>query len=171
MVKLLSKPLTASVKERIKDKKHRIAPPTALAPVYLLPKPEPTEPTAPPKAEPEPVVAKKNKRGRYEADYKAKVVARALKARETGSETIGAIAEAEGLYETTIYNWLSAAKKQAPKSNGASTETVKRKSGPTPKSDMKALTRELADAMDRVALLKKRLVKMVAKHSASRSGA
>ncbi len=160
--KLLAKPLTATVKERIKDKKHRIAPPTALAPVYLLPKPEPTEPTAPPEAEPEPVAAKKNKRGRYEADYKAKVVARVLKARETGAETIGAIAEAEGLYETTIYNWLSAAKKDAAKSNGASVGATKGKPGPIPKSDMKTLTRELADAMDRVALLKKRLVKMLA---------
>jgi transposase-like protein len=161
--KLLAKPLTATVKERVKDKKHRIAPPTALAPVYLLPKPEPTEPTAPPKAEPEPVAAKKKKgSNRYTDEFKAKVIARVLKAKESGEETVTAIATDEKVTETAIYGWLKRAREEAKgKTNGASTEVVGRKPGRLPKSDMKTLTRELADAMDRVAVLKKRLVKML----------
>lgn len=104
-------------------------------------------------------MAKKDKRGRYDADYKAKIVARALQAKESGSETIGAIAESEGLYETTIYNWLAAVRK----SNGAVATSAKgdKVTSKGKGGDIKTLSRELVEAMERVSSIKKRMRKLL----------
>lgn len=167
---LLDKPLSASVRERLKDKLrthpeaigaslrsvakltgHRIAPPTAqqIASVHRLP--APSEPVK----EAEPVAGKKKAHKHYSADYKAKLVARALKAKETGEESIEAIAAAEGIHGTNIHNWIKAAKQ----ANGSAEPG---KPGPKSKSNLKALSKELSEAMDRVSAIKKQMRKLLA---------
>ncbi len=155
--KLLKAPLVASVKERLKAdgqklKLHRIAPPTAtrIASVHLLPVSEPPE-------VPEMAGKKKIKQKRYDAEFKARVVARALKARESGEETIGAVAKAEGTSEQIIYTWI----KQAKASNGASPVEASAKPGRKSAGDLKSITRELSEAMDRVSKLKKQMRKLL----------
>jgi transposase-like protein len=146
--KLYTKPLTATVKERLRA--HRAAPPTAVHVASILrltARPAPTE-HAEPMAN-----KKKGKGGRYADEYKATIVARALKARDTGDETIKAIADAESIHETLIYNWLNATKK----TNGASPSAATSK----PKSDIKSLSRELSEAMEHVSKLKTRLRKLL----------
>lgn len=150
--KLYSKPLAASVKERLRAKgalkSHRIAPPTAqqIASVHRLPVP----PVVITELEPEPMAAKK-KRKKWSKDEKARIVARALKAVEAG-EAIRSIAAEEGLSDSGLYYWIN----QAKQANGAPATEEKRKP-----SDLKSLSRELAEAMDRVTMLKKRMRKLL----------
>ena len=111
-LKLVTKPLAASLKERIEAKKsestgHRIAPPSA---VNVEPDRNFVDKAS---AEGEPVAMKRKEGKRYTPEYKAKVVARVLKAKDTGNETITAIAIDEKLNETAIYNWLKQAKSEA----------------------------------------------------------
>lgn len=157
--KLYTKPLAASVKERLRakgaPKSHRIAPPTAqqIASVHRLPVPQPV-------VEPEPVepMAAKKKRKKWSKDEKARIVARALKAVEAG-EAIRGIAAEEGLSDSGLYYWVNQAKGIARKANGAPTEAVA--TSKRQPSDLKSLSRELAEAMDRVTLLKKRMRKLL----------
>ncbi len=100
-------------------------------------------------------MAKKSKAGRYAADYKAKLVARALKAKETGEESIEAIAKEEGIHGSNIHNWIAAAKK----ANGTPAEAEPAKK--PKKDDIKSLSRELVDAMDRVTSIKKKMRKLL----------
>lgn len=68
---------------------------------------------APPASE-RPMAAKKKARRKFDEDYKAKVVERVLRARESGKETLRAIAEDIKVSEGNISNWVKAAQR-APK--------------------------------------------------------
>lgn len=149
---LLDKPLSASVREHqhLKDKSRRIAPPTALQMgIRLVP-----TPAVESVKEPEPVAAKKTKTGRYTDEYKATIVARALKAKETGEESIEDIAEAEGIWSTNIHNWTKAAKA----ANGAAKPESKEAKS---KVNLRTLSKELTEAMDRVSAIKKQMRKLL----------
>ncbi len=140
----------------MRDKAHRIAPPTAqqIASVHRLPvRVEPPEPA--PAEEPAEPMAKKTKTGRFSEEYKAKMVARALQAKESGAESIEDIAEAEGIWSTNIHNWIRAAKK----ANGTPAEAKPAKK--PKKDDIKSLSRELVEAMERVTSIKKKMRKLL----------
>jgi transposase-like protein len=161
-LKLVTKPLAASLKERIEAKKsestgHRIAPPSAVnvEPDRNFVDKPPLAVVAPKKEPVKRMAAKKDKRGHYAPEFKAQIVARALKARETGEETIENIANEIGVWGTNIHNWIKAAKQ----SNGASSKAEKTEV--PKKSDLKTLSRELAEAMDRVASIKKKMRKLL----------
>lgn len=154
--KLLAKPFAATIRERLRAKpsalkSHRIAPPTAqqIASVHRLPVPAVQEVR---QAE---TMAKKTKIGRFADDYKAKIVARALQGKESGAESVEDIANAEGIWSTNIHNWIKAAKK----ANGTPAETEASKK--PKKDDIKSLSRELVEAMERVTSIKKKMRKLL----------
>ncbi len=214
--KLLKVPLAVSLKERLKDKirqnkAHRLAPPTAthMATVHRLPA-VPTEPAEPmpkkktrkvysndfkaklvaamlkakengesvqavpmaegvkvslaynwmTKAKADPMAKKKRTMTSYDAEYRAKIVARALEAIEK-KESVSAIAKSEGLYDSNIWNWIKAAKK----ANGAlpaeSREENRSKPGRKPRGTIESLSRELSEALARVDTLKVKLRKLL----------
>jgi|ERR1044071_7596217 transposase-like protein len=164
-LKLLAKPLAASLKERIEAKQrevsnHRIAPPSAVnvePDRSFVEKPRLVEPPA--KEPAKPMAAKKMGKGkhgnRYTPEYRAQLVARALKARETGSEAISGIESSESLPRGTIFNWI----KSAQKKNG--TPVPAAKADKPRKSDLKTLSRELVEAMERVTVIKKKMRKLL----------
>lgn len=105
-------------------------------------------------------MVKKKKQATYTNDFKATTVARALKAKETGEESISAIAAELGIWDANIHNWIKAAKK----ANGVTEPAngkAKRKTVDLRGSDLAALSRELTQAMDRVTALKKRMRKLL----------
>lgn len=167
-------PLTASVRERMKDRArvsaHRIAPPTAthMATVHQLPKPVEPAPSvaAPVVTEPEAMI-KKDKSGFYTPEYKAKIVARVLKARETGSETMRSILDAEGLSDPLVYKWIERANGNAPKKK-AGKKTGKKTAKAAPSNGKKRervgdlmkvsdLMQEFLTTRERLAVLKAKL--------------
>jgi transposase-like protein len=157
--KLFQKPLTASIRERLRADKaalkaHRAAPPTAqqIASVHKLP-----VPVAPQEEQAEPVAKKQKTKRSFTPDYRARIVARALQAKETGSESVLAIAKAEGIRDSNIHNWVKAAKK----ANGATAADDTATEKPKAKADIKSVSRELSDAMQHVEALKKKLRKML----------
>lgn len=141
VAKLHREPLVAAISEHMR----RVAPPTAMAPAMKLRLAV---------KEDAPSMAKKKSRKLQTPEFKAKAVARALQAKETGSETIGAIAKDIGVSEQSVYAWIKKAKEQnAPKpAKGAE---------PKEKATIKSLSRELADALEKVSAIKKRLRKML----------
>lgn len=149
--KLLKEPLVATIKERVKA--HRAAPPSAqrIATVHRILGPEPA-----PAVEPdEPMAKKKAKNARYPVEYKAKLVARALKAKETGEESIEDIAKSEGIHGSNIHNWIAAAKK----ANGSPGKTTGKADGKAP--TIRSLSKELEEALDRAKAIKKQLRKLL----------
>jgi transposase-like protein len=104
----------------------------------------------------ESMAAKKEKQShKYDKAFKAEIVARALKARDTGSESWSDIAKEKGFSLSCIAFWIRAAKDEQGKStNGASEHKSK-------SNDIKSVSRELADAMSQVEVLKKRLRKLL----------
>ena len=145
--KLYKEPLVATIKEM---KLHRAAPPSShqVATVHKLPVAPEKEPAQP--------VAEKKKGRHYPVDYRAKLVARALQAKESGEESIEDIARAEGIHGSNIHNWIKAAQK----ANVAPKE-AKAKAGDLRSGDLNSLARELAQAMDRVSAIKKRMRKLL----------
>jgi transposase-like protein len=148
--KLHTKPLVATVKEA---QLHRAAPPSTrqVATVHQLPVPPVAEPASE-KATARPVAKKQVNDVRFTKDYKAKIVARVLKGQDTGEESVPSIAASEELAPSTIYNWVKDAKKAA---------GVQPKRGDIKSADLGSLSRELTQAMDRVAAIKKRMRKLL----------
>lgn len=78
----------------------------------------------------------KLKRTVYDSDYKAEIVARALR----GAETINAIATSEGMSPSNITNWIKAARK----AGGARAPAKKKLSRASSSgSDLQSLSRDL----------------------------
>lgn len=153
--KLFQKPLTATVRERMKA--HRAAPPTAqqIASVHRL---RPVPSVAEMAGEPaEMGKKKKQRRTLWSDDVKARVVARFLKAKESGEETVEAIVADEGITAASLYAWVKKAKEANGAAPAAGPATPKAKG----KGDLKSVTRELSEAMEHVAKLKKQLRKML----------
>lgn len=105
-------------------------------------------------------MAKQKKKKVYDADFKAKAVARALKAKETGEESIEAIANELGIHGSNIHNWITAAKKASGVTEPANGK-AKRKTADLRGTDLNSLSRELVQAMDRVSAIKKRMRKLL----------
>jgi transposase-like protein len=86
---------------------------------------------APPASE-RPMAAEKRTRRTFDDDFKAKVVERVLRGRESGKETIASIAEDIKVSPSNLVNWLRAArdapkpraKKPAKATNGAAVHTT-----------------------------------------------
>jgi transposase-like protein len=150
--KLFQKPLTATVRERLKA--HRAAPPTAqhIASLHRLPWPK-----APEQEPAEMAKKKKRARGDYDDDFRAKTVARFLKAKESGEETVEAIVADLGITSASLYTWVRKAKAANGAAPAASSATAKGKG----KGDLKSVTKQLSEAMEHVAKLKKQLRKML----------
>lgn len=147
MAKLLSAPLAATLRERMKAKRQLHALPPPVGPDRSL-----VEGVN--GAGVEPMAKKVRLRKTYSEDFKAEVVARALKAKETGSETWTDIAKDKGMHLSNIAFWIKRAKEEGGNaSNGGS--------APKAKSDIKSISRELAEAMSQVEVLKKRLRKLL----------
>lgn len=175
-----SKPLTATLGERsppllsLLSDRQRVAPPSS-RPVKSTPPPPlprrahalkpPEGPdrtlVAPPEPRKAPEVAAKKKKKRthktFDAAFKAKVVARALAAQESGEESVRDIGHDVGTTDASIYSWIKAAKA----ANGAAKPADKGRKPRVGGGDIQTVSRELASAMEHVAKLKKRLRKML----------
>lgn len=149
--KLHPEPLTSTVREQLRKQAEernqatlltmkRKSPPTANGGLPVVGQPEKPR-------EPEKVPKKGAKIRRYTPEFKAKAVARGLKAKENG-ETILSIAADLGTDPSNIHNWIRAAKQQS----GA---------GRPGKGDLRAVTSELEQALANVARLKSKLRKML----------
>jgi transposase-like protein len=175
-----SKPLTATLEERsapflsLLSDKQRVAPPSSRPVkstpppplprrVHALKPPEGPDRTlvAPPEPRKVPDVAakkkKKKKRPAFDAAFKAKAVARALAARESGEESVRDVGHDLGVTDASIYQWIKAAKA----ANGAASPAAKGRKSSGAGGDIQSVSRELASAMEHVAKLKKKLRKML----------
>jgi transposase-like protein len=103
--------------------------------------------------------ANRPKGGRFPLEYREKIVARVLKGRETGEENGSTISRAEGLSESLVSLWV----RRHLEANGKFTPDARRSNGKSDGSggDLKSLARELAEAMDRVTSIKKRMRKLL----------
>jgi len=153
--------LAASIGERMRAdglvKFKRPAPPSAqrIATVHRILGPKPTPAPAPAVEPAEPMAKKKKKWTQYTDEYKAQIVARALKGRESGKESVATIAVSEGLHRVNIDNWIKAAKK----ADGAPGKTTGKADSKAP--SIKSLSRDLTEAMSRVVTIKKQLRKLL----------
>lgn len=179
-----SKPLSATLGERapqpfltlLSDKKQGDAPPrrppgtrrVVLDAKELWPPPKPDRsqvappepPPPPPRKLAEPVAPKKKTRAAYDDSFKARVVARVRAAKQTGSESVQAIADDLGIHRGNIDNWVKAGK--AKRTAGPAKKKASRRA-PTPAngSDLAALTRDLDAALANVSAIKKALRAML----------
>lgn len=171
-----SKPLTATLGERmpfltlLSDKKTQEAPPRRPAGTRrrivdakeLWPPPKPDRQLiAPPEKGPEPVPRKKAKRTRYDDVFKAGVVKRALEAKQTGDETIQAIAKDLGISRANLDNWVRRAKTKRPKSKARANKGNGSPALPANGTSLSALSRDLDAALANVSAIKKRLRAML----------
>lgn len=108
---------------------------------------------------------KKDKRGHYTPEYKAKIVARLLEAKEAGTPTQQSILDAEEVSGALAYKWIKdarAANGQAPKKKrqkrADKTTQGAALNGKKPERDLQSIVSELREAKTRFLALKEELL-------------
>lgn len=146
----LTVPLAQAALHNARPSPLRLAPPSALVPdrQYV---------EQPARKAPEVAAKKKKTRKTFDAAFKAKAVARALAAQESGSESVREVARDLEITDASIYQWIKAAKE----ANGAAKPADKGRKPRGGGGDIQTVSRELASAMEHVAKLKKKLRKML----------